>query len=297
MALNGLHARDHGWEVPAGFAVREKGAEAQRRRQRNGDTAGYAGLHARLLRVAVEPLLKAACRGANTRVLLQSEADRESLLRRRLVRDANIHVVAGGSGVDVERFCPVADGRASPPTIVFASRLLLDKGVREFIEAAAIAQSRGVACRFVVAGEPDLGNPRSVTREQLHDWSRRSPVELLGHHADMPDLLARATAVVLPTAYGEGVPRILVEAASCGTPIICSNHPGCRAVVDDGVNGYTLPTISPESIADAVIRLLREPDAVTRLGAAGRRKAVEQLDGRDVLRQTLELYQTKRAHA
>jgi glycosyltransferase involved in cell wall biosynthesis len=256
-----------------------------------GYVFAHDGVRARALRIVVGALLKLACRGSGTRVMLQSDADRQDLLNRHLVQDAKIRVIPGGSGVDIERFRPApADQRARPPIILFASRLLLDKGICEFVDAAEIVRSRGVACRFVVAGEPDLGSPRSVTSQQIDEWRRRGTVEFIGHQDNMPDLLAKSAAVVLPTAYGEGVPRILVETAACGTPIICSTHPGCHAVVEDGVNGYMLANVGARSIADAVVRLLADPEAVVRLGAGGRRKAVHELDGRAVLRQTLAVY-------
>lgn len=256
-----------------------------------GYVFSHSDLHTRMLRIVVGLLLKIACGSARTRVMLQSEADRETLLARHLAPDANIRVIPGGSGVDVERFCPGPVGeKATPPIILFASRLLLDKGIREFVEAAAILRSRSVNCRFVVAGEPDAGSPRSVTSQQIADWRQRDSIEFIGHHDNMPDLLARSTAVVLPTAYGEGVPRILVEAAASGTAIICSTHPGCHAVVEDGVNGYMLSSISPTDIAASVCRLLQEPGAAARLGANGRRKAVREFDGRTVLRRTLDVY-------
>jgi glycosyltransferase involved in cell wall biosynthesis len=193
-----------------------------------------------------------------------------------------------GSGVDLRRFYPV-DEPPGVPVVVFPARLLIDKGVREFVQAARLLKQRGVAARFVLAGEPDLLNPASVTPSQVAAWVREEHVEHLGWVTNMPNLLAKAHVVCLPS-YREGMPKSLLEAAAAGRAVVTSDVPGCRDAVRHGENGLLVPAGDVEALAAALARVIADPALRRQLGARGRERAVEEFGVDKVVQRTLSLY-------
>src|SRR5206468_1936880 len=149
-------------------------------------------------------------------------------------------VLIRGSGVDCQTFHP-REEPTGRPMVLMASRLLWDKGVRHFVEAARQIRKSDDSARFVLAGEPDFGNPEAIPVPQIQAWVQEGAIEWLGRRDDMPDLLAKASVVVLPTMYGEGVPKILLEAAATGRPIVATDVRGCREIVKHGINGLLVP--------------------------------------------------------
>ena len=176
------------------------------------------------------------------------------------------------------------------PVIIMASRLIWDKGVGEFVEAARELQSRGFSAKFVLAGNCDEGNPNSVSRAQLETWSREGVIEWWGYQRDMPTVLARCHIVCLPTAYGEGIPKILIEAAACALPIVATDIAGCRAVVTHGVNGFLVPVKSSHALTNALISLLQDSELRLRMGKAGRRLVETEFSLGKVNQETLSIY-------
>lgn len=210
----------------------------------------------------------------NQVTVVQNRSDRDAVLAGRLAEPERIALVRG-SGVDTERFAP--DGNpAKPPLVLFAARMVWSKGVREFVEAARRLRDRYPEARFVLAGDPDPENRACVPEKQLRAWDRDGPMEWWGYRADMPELLRRAAVVCLPTSYGEGVPRVLIEAAACGRPVVASDTPGCREVVRDGENGLLVDLTQRDGVAEAIGRLLEKPELRERLGRRGREIAVEE---------------------
>jgi glycosyltransferase involved in cell wall biosynthesis len=153
-----------------------------------------------------------------------------------------------------------------------------------------LLRERGVPARFQLAGDIDHGNPSAIPTQALEDWRQEGVVELLGHVEGMEDYLAAATVVALPS-YREGVPRTLTEAAAMGKPIVTTDAPGCREIVDNGVNGLWVPVRDAVALADALERLIRDPELRQRMGEASRRKAVAEFDERDVIRRTIAVYE------
>src|SRR5262249_17413154 len=158
----------------------------------------------------------------NAMTVFQNAHDREVFMRRGLVRASQTTVIAG-SGVNTRRFAPGCDGRMpnAEPVVLMASRLLMDKGLGEFVAAAQRLGDMGIACRYWVAGIPDEGNPACVPRPLLAQWQRDGVVEFLGQRTDMPELLRQADIAVLPS-YHEGLPRFLLEAAATGLPLVAT---------------------------------------------------------------------------
>ena len=199
-------------------------------------------------------------------------------------------VIPGGSGVDLAVFSAEAvsaearrEMRAalgiSPDAAVvtMASRLLYDKGVVEFVEAARAVRARRPEAVFVLAGARDVDNRASVTEEDLAAWGDSGDVLLPGHVSDVPCLLAVSDVVALPS-YHEGVPRALIEAAAMGRAIVATAIPGAAEVVEDGVNGTLVPPRDADALAAAIEALLGNAEMRARYGAAGRRKAEREFD-------------------
>jgi glycosyltransferase involved in cell wall biosynthesis len=247
---------------------------------------------ARLLRPVVRTLMRVALGGARARLILQNLDDFAFFEKTGITRTSQIRLIPG-SGVDCARFLPPTGSQDrdphAPMRIVLAARMLRDKGIREFVDAAQILKAEGRALHFVLAGTPDPGNPAAIPEETLRAWQESGLVEWLGHVEDMPLLLVGADVVVLPS-YREGLPKSLIEAAVCGRPLITTDVPGCREVVTDGVDGLLIPMREAGALARAVARLKDDPDLARRLGEAARAKALATYDERIVVGHTLEVY-------
>jgi glycosyltransferase involved in cell wall biosynthesis len=170
-----------------------------------------------------------------------------------------------------------------------ASRMLVDKGVRDLVAAARELAQRGVRARFILAGTPDPGNPASIPEEDLRSWSQDGSVEWLGQVDDVAGLYARSHIVVLPS-YGEGLPRSLIEAAAAGRPIVATDVPGCREVVRDDYNGILVPPRDPARLADAIAELTGDRHKRMEMGRRGRELAVAEFSTRRVIADTFQLY-------
>src|SRR5712691_3676569 len=185
-------------------------------------------------------LLKPVVRLALGRLLssgiaLVQNPDDARLLAQLGVPESRIRRIPG-SGVDLNRFRPQQEAPGIP-VVVLPSRLLWDKGVGEFVSAARLLREKGVTARFVLAGEPDRDNPSAVPSDQIARWVKEGVVAHLGWVKDMPRLLGDSHVVCLPSFYGEGIPKSLIEAAAAGLPIVTTDMPGCREVVHHEDNG------------------------------------------------------------
>ena len=222
----------------------------------------------RALRQAAGHALRFGLRHPRTAVVVQNPDDRDLLVARGIATPEQI-VLIPGSGVDLAVFRPAPEP-AGPPVVLMASRLLWEKGVEEFVEAARRLRARGVSARFVLVGEPEAGHPTAVPRAALERWRDAGIVELPGWRRDVPALLAESHIVCLPSFYGEGIPRILIEAAACGRPIVTTDSPGCREAARDGRSGLLVPPRDAGALAAALAALLEDAPRRAAMGAAGR---------------------------
>lgn len=248
-----------------------------------------AQLAARLLRPLVSALLRMVLGRGGSVVLVQNESDRSELIRRSLAAPSQIRLIKG-AGVDLSVFFPRPE-LAGPPIAAFAGRLIMDKGVGAFVEAGRELRRRGVAARFVLVGEPDPDNPSAVPSATLEEWRREGVVECWGRQQDMPAVLASIHILCLPSTYGEGVPKILLEAAACGRPVVTTDWPGCRDAVENGKTGLLVPPGDPDALADALNLLLTDTPMRQRLGSAARLLAEREFDVRSVVAATLAVYE------
>ncbi|MDA1082731.1 MAG: glycosyltransferase family 4 protein [Gemmatimonadetes bacterium] len=194
-----------------------------------------------------------------------------------------------GAGVDLEEFASSVEP-GGVPLVILPARLLWDKGVEEFVNAAVLVREHGIDARFALVGEPDPANRRAVPAEVIRHWVERGWVEHFGWVADMPVLLARAHVVCLPSYYGEGIPKALIEAAASGRAIVTTDTPGCREIVHDEDNGILVPPRDVPALANALERLLTSPDLRRRMGSRGRSRAEAEFSQEAVIAQTISLY-------
>lgn len=242
---------------------------------------------AALLRAGAKMLYRVALRHPRSRVIFQNRDDMRFFQDQGLVRPGQA-VLIRGSGVDVGVFTPrpAPDGA---PVVLLASRMLWDKGVGEFVGAARRLRERGVEARFVLAGDTDPDNPAAVPGERLRAWRDAGLIEWRGRCADMPAVFAQAGVVCLPS-YREGLPKALVEAAACGRALVAADVPGCREIVQPGVNGLLVPPRDDAALADALQQLIEDPLRRQAMGRAGRRLAVEEFSLDKVVAATLGVY-------
>lgn len=243
----------------------------------------------RALQRVITTSLTLALRGKDVRVIFQNEDDRQVFLDRRIVTREQC-VLIRGSGVDTSRFAPTPEP-AGVPTIVLASRLLWDKGVGELVEAARVLRAEGLAFRVVLAGVPDPANPNSIPADVLAGWVAEGVVENPGYVQDVAALLRGAHIACLPSAYREGVPLFLLEAAACGRPAVTSDMPGCRDAVVDGQTGFIVPARDAAPLTAALRRLIVDPALRARMGAAGRERVVAHFSDERVIRSIFDVYE------
>ncbi len=252
---------------------------------------GYLFTNSERQRGGLHWLMTAALRSAIGRsgstVLFQNEADRDELVQTGIVRLSHTRVIAG-SGIDVTAFS-VKPSPQGTPLVVLPSRMLWDKGVGEFVQAARILKGKGVDARFVLVGRCDEDNPADIGWEQLSRWVGEGTIEWWGHRNDMSAVYEGATLVVLPS-YREGLPKVLLEAAACGKAIIATDVPGCRDIVQDEVNGVLVPPRDSSTLAMSIANLLLDPHAREAMGVRSREMAVAKWAGPKISEQVLGLY-------
>ena len=245
-----------------------------------------------LPRALVLASLRVLLGGAGSKVIVQNEDDRDLLLSRKAVDEKNC-VLIPGSGIDMKKFNPSIKKKRNGAELVIlmASRLLLDKGIVEYFEAARIIketkQTSGL--RFILAGSIDLGNPSAINQKKLDELIAQGNVEFVGHEEDIKRLLAISDVVVLPS-YREGAPRIILEALSCEIPVIGSDVPGIRELIRDGRNGLLVQAKSAKSLSEAIYNLWANPCLREKLSCAARKSIESTYDEKKIVAQTKELY-------
>jgi glycosyltransferase involved in cell wall biosynthesis len=232
---------------------------------------GTAFLSGKLLQTVTEQLYRRSF-AALPVVFFQNEDDRDLFLERRLVRLGQARLLPG-SGIDLQHFAPATmPAPGEPPVFLMIARLLRDKGVVEFVEAARRVRARHPRARFQLLGAVASENRTAIDHPTLEAWVAEGVVEYLGTTTDVRPAIAASTCVVLPS-YREGAPRTLIEAAAMARPLIATDVPGCRAVVDRNQSGFLCDARSADSLAAAMERFLAlPPGAQETMGAAGRAK-------------------------
>ncbi|MDW8468614.1 MAG: glycosyltransferase family 4 protein [Burkholderiales bacterium] len=209
------------------------------------------------LRAIAAALYRIALVGART-VFFQNADNRREFERLGIVGSRHRVVTVAGSGVDLERYAPAPF--PPEPSFLMLARLLVEKGVREYVAACREVRRHRPQARCRLAGWID-DNPTAIRREELAQWQREGDVEYLGYLDDVRPAIAASAVYVLPS-YHEGMPRSVLEAMAMGRPIITTDAPGCRETVEDGVNGYRVPVRDSTALAQAMMRYAEAPELI-----------------------------------
>lgn len=245
---------------------------------------------ARLLRPFVTLALRLSMSPPNARVIFQNRDDLEEMVRRGVARRGAVALIRG-SGVDIERFRPRETPREDGPLRVsLVARMLWDKGVGEFVEAAKMLKARGVPVEMRLVGDTDAENPACVPPERLEAWAAEGAVRWLGRRDDMETVLAETDIACLPS-YREGLPRALLEALAAGLPIVTTDANGCRDMVEEGRNGALVPVGDAEALAAAIERICGDGDLRREMGAVSRGLAEREFSSARIVAETLAVYQ------
>lgn len=237
---------------------------------------GTAFIKVNLLTRIVETLYRTALARSAT-VFFQNRQDRDLFVAQRLVHIDRTEILPG-SGIDLAHFTPMPSRREGSFTFLMVARLLRDKGVVEFVEAARIVRETHPHVQFQLLGAVDVQNRTAISRDTLDAWLREGVVEHLGETADVRPHLAAASVVVLPS-YREGMPRSLLEAAAMAKPLIATDVPGCTEIARDGENALLCAVRDAQSLADAMLRMLAlDPAERAAMGQRGRAIAEAEFD-------------------
>lgn len=204
-----------------------------------------------------------------SQIIVQNQDDLQLLQSLGIAHDQRTTLIVG-SGVDVAAFPVTPEPKGDPVVVMMVARLLWDKGLAELVEAAILLKQRGCAVEIRIVGAPDPQNPQSVDENTLKSWEDLDNVRFLGHRTDIAALWQTSHIAVLPS-YREGLPKSLLEAASCGRPLIATDVPGCRELLKDNKNGLLVPPKDSEALANAVERLANDPQLRAYLGANARK--------------------------
>jgi glycosyltransferase involved in cell wall biosynthesis len=212
--------------------------------------------------------------GFASTVFFHNRDDLDTFLRLRLVKSTQAQVVPG-SGVDTSFYTP-SELPESETVFLVIARLIAEKGIREYVEAARIVKQSNPQCRFAILG-PFYNAPSAITREEIDDWISQGLIEYWGQTADVREALRACSVVVLPS-YREGLSRVLLEALACGRPLITSDVPGCRELVIPEVNGLLVPPKNGQALANACLSLANNLSLLRRFASHSRELAVQRFD-------------------
>lgn len=242
----------------------------------------------RSIRLGISQLFKYGFNHPNSQLILQNEDDKRLVRDYNLLDEEDISIIRG-SGVDTQKFNYVPEDD-SQLKVILPARMLWDKGVGEFVEAAQKLRKDGLDASFHLLGDTDPKNPKSIPQEQLQAWDAEQGIYYEGFRDDMVAAMQEANIVCLPS-YREGLPKTLLEAASVGRAIVTTDAPGCREVVNDGENGYLVPAKESDKLAEKIKILIENPRIRKKFGLKGRKKVEESLSIEHVVSATMNLYQ------
>ena len=242
---------------------------------------------ARILRPLVKRLIRNVLSRPNSKVIIENSDDYNNLISGRFAKRESISLVKG-AGVDTAKF-NYKDESKEPVRVIMVARLLRDKGIQEFIDAAEIVKQSNSSVKFLLVGDVDDGNPTSLNTKQLAELKNSQNVEWLGARLEIAELLAASHIACLPS-YREGLPKSLIEAASVGRAIVTTDVPGCREVVTHLTNGLLVPPRDSKALAAALLVLINDPKLRSKMGRENRSKAEREFANEIIIRQTQNVY-------
>lgn len=242
---------------------------------------------ARIVRFLLKPFYRSVLRRASSAVIFENPSDREFFFKEKFVYPQQTWLIEG-VGADPRRFSPSPEPDGTV-VILMAARTLWDKGVGVFVDAARLLKER-LDVRMVLVGKPDPGNPKTLEKSTLNAWHNQKIIEWWGWQPDMEHIYRQCHVVVLPTMYGEGLPTTLIEAAACARPIVATDVPGCRAIVQHNFNGLLIPQDDAQALAEAIVKLARDPTLRKKMGTNGRQMVMGRFTHRKINQATEQVY-------
>lgn len=242
---------------------------------------------ARFLRPVIAVLLKFAFIGKGTRLIIQNNDDAKTLIDLGVAMESQIELIKG-AGVDIQEFS-YKEETSAIPEVILPARFLWDKGIGEFVEAAKLLKNKGVKATFSLVGEIDPHNPECISQNQINEWEEEGFVKVIGFREDMVNCMQNCSIVCLPS-YREGLPKSLLEAASCGRPIVATDVPGCREIVKNEVNGFLVPAKDSALLADSLYKLIVDKNLRKIMGKKGRELVERELSSEIVSIKTEQVW-------
>lgn len=247
------------------------------------------GIWSRIRRWLVAKIYCMVFKHKKIKVIFQNPDDRQIILDLKAIKEEQTQIVKG-SGVDLANYPFVPEKKVDTNVVVMAARLLRDKGVYEFIDAARILKSRNVNVDMRLIGAPDPANPTSITDSEIQHWRAESLVQILGYRSDIAEQYAQANIICLPS-YREGLPKGLIEASACGRVVVTTDVPGCRDAIIPNVTGKLVKVRDAVALADAIQYLCEHPEERLQMGKAGRNLAESTYSIDEVVNQHLQIYE------
>jgi len=241
-----------------------------------------------VLRYFVQKLYSFALGHSNSVIIVQNSDDKSILLDMQAIKSEQVRLIRG-SGVDLKDYSIELEP-AGTAVITMAARLLRDKGVYEFVEAARLINAGGIDAEFRLIGDIDPGNPTTITEAELQQWRQEGCVKILGFRDDIARQYAQSNIVCLPSYYREGLPKCLVEAAACGRAVVTTDMPGCRDAIEPDKTGLLVPPRDAAALADAIQRLIENPELRYKMGEEGRKLAEQEFAIEKIVNEHLIIY-------
>lgn len=247
----------------------------------------HKNLRSKFLQIFLYPMFCIAFNHKNQIVILHNQDDAKTLIDWGVLNSNKVKLFKG-SGVKLENFNQL-DETKGIPIVCFASRLLVDKGVNEFISASKLLIKRGINARFLIAGDLDTQNPSGLKQEELDKIKKEGFVNIIGYQKDIPKLYAKSHIICLPS-YREGLPKALLEAAAASRAVVTTDVPGCRDAIIPEKTGLLVPVRNADALANAIQDLLENPTKRRSMGKAGREFAKKNFAISNIVEAHLEIY-------
>ena len=242
-----------------------------------------------LLRKVLYPFYKLAFSHNNQTVIFQNKEDKKYLLNFGVISSDKCSIIKG-SGVDLNLFKNTLEIDNKPLIVSMASRLLVDKGVQVFVDASKILKQKKINVECWLIGSPDIGNSNSVSDRQISGWVAQGLIKHLGNRSDISTLFSKSNIIVLPSFYGEGLPKVLIEAAACGRSVITTDLPGCRDAIEPNISGLLVPVKNCAELAKKIEYLANNKQVREAMGKAGRHLAEREFSVETVVDAHIDLY-------
>ncbi|MCT7626128.1 glycosyltransferase family 4 protein [Aliarcobacter butzleri] len=246
------------------------------------------GLKGFIVRNIVKTLYKLAISGKNSSIITENIYDKELINSLNAVNDNQIKIIRG-AGVDLSKYYYIEENNENIK-ISQACRLLKDKGVFEYIDAAKILKQKLPNVEFEIYGDIDIHNPASLTEDDIEEIKKEGFIKVHGFSTNIAKVFSDTNIVVLPS-YREGLPKVLIEAAACGRAVITTDVPGCRDAIEPNVTGLLCQVRNFQSLANQIEKLILDKDLRNSMGKEGRELAKKEFDIKKVVEKHFDIYE------